>query len=403
VDFDDTPEEAAFRAEARAWLDQHATLKTDASRDSLSAAGVEGHVERCKAWQRTLYDGGWAGITWPKEFGGRGLSGVQAAIFAQEQGRYDVSSGVFTVAIGMVGPTLIAHGTEDQKDRHLDAILRGDEVWCQLFSEPGAGSDLAGLATKAVLDGDELVVNGQKVWTSGAHHSQMGILLVRTDADVPKHKGLTYLLVDMSTPGIDVRPLRQITGDAHFNEVFLTDVRVPVANVVGEINRGWGPILTTLANERSAIGGGGGNPFDDLSRLLQDSGKAGDVAARQAMAEAYTRLQLIRYLGFRVQTAMSQGRIPGAEASVLKLAYSQHLAKTGDLALELEGAAGMLNHGDAPRHGFWQSQFLGQWAARLGGGTDQIQRNIIGERVLGLPKEPRTDKDLPFRELPRNG
>jgi len=403
VDFDDTPEEAAFRVEARTWLDAHATLKSDASRDALAAAAVDGHVERCKEWQRTLYDGGWAGITWPKEFGGRGLSGVQASIFAQEQARHDVSTGVFTVAIGMVGPTLVAHGTEEQKDRHLDAILRGDDVWCQLFSEPGAGSDLAGLSTKAVLDGDELVVNGQKVWTSGAHHSDFGILLVRTDADVPKHKGLTYLLVDMSTLGIDVRPLRQITGDAHFNEVFLTDVRVPVANVVGEINKGWGPILTTLANERSAIGGGGSNPFDDLTRLVRESGKAEVEVVRQGMAAAYTRLQLIRYLGFRVQTAMSQGRMPGAEASVLKLAYSQHLAITGDLALELEGPDGMLNGADAPRRGFWQSQFLGQWAARLGGGTDQIQRNIIGERVLGLPREPRTDKDLPFRDLPRSG
>ena len=403
MDFDDTPEEAAFRAEARAWLDQHATLKTDDSRDSLAAAGTDGHVERCKQWQRTLYDGGWAGITWPKEHGGRGGTSVESSIFNQEQARYDVSTGVFTVAIGMVGPTLIAHGTDDQKERHLDAILRGDEVWCQLFSEPGAGSDLAGLTTKAVLDGDELVVNGQKVWTSGAHHSQMGILLVRTDADVPKHKGLTYLLVDMSTPGIDVRPLRQITGDAHFNEVFLTDVRVPVANVVGEIDAGWGPILTTLANERSAIGGGGGNPFDDLTRLFQGGGRRQDAVARQEMAEAYTRLQLIKYLGYRVQTAMSQGRIPGAEASVLKLAYSQHLAKTGDLALALEGPAGTLDHEDAPRRGFWQSQFLGQWAARIGGGTDQIQRNIIGERVLGLPREPRPDKDVPFRELPRNG
>ena len=403
MDFDDTPEEAAFRAEARTWLDQHATLKSDSSRDALSKAATEGHVERCEQWQRTLYDGGWAGITWPKEHGGRGGTGVESSIFNQEQGRYDVSAGVFTVAIGMVGPTLIAHGTEAQKERHLDAILRGDEIWCQLFSEPGAGSDLAGLSTKAVLDGDELVVNGQKVWTSGAHHSDYGILLVRTDADVPKHKGLTYLLVDMATPGIDVRPLRQITGDAHFNEVFLTDVRVPVGNVVGEINRGWGPILTTLANERSAIGGGGSNPFDDLKRLLHDTGKGGDTVARQGLAEAYTRLQLIRYLGFRVQTAMSQGRIPGAEASVLKLAYSQHLAATGDLALSLEGPSGMLDGADAPRTGFWQSAFLGQWAARLGGGTDQIQRNIIGERVLGLPREPRTDKDQPFRDLPRNG
>ena len=244
MDFEDTPEEAAFRAEARAWLESKATPRTGAEGRSMDKPD---HVERCKAWQRTLYEGGWAGITWPKEYGGRGGTSMQQIIFNQEQARFDVSVGIFAVAIGMVGPTLIAHATDQQKKRYLDPMLRGGEVWCQLFSEPGAGSDLAGLGTRAIADGDTFVVNGQKVWTSGAHYSDVGILLARTDPDQPKHRGITYFLVDMRTPGIEVRPLRQINGVAHFNEVFLTDVRVPRENIVGEINGGWGVAQTTMA------------------------------------------------------------------------------------------------------------------------------------------------------------
>ncbi|MBL8774659.1 MAG: acyl-CoA dehydrogenase family protein [Acidimicrobiales bacterium] len=402
MDFDDTPAEAAFRAEARAWLDDHATLRHEGSSMGGYLGQGEDHVERCKRWQRTLYDGGWAGLTWPKEYGGRGATAIEAAIFNQEQARYEVEAGVFMVATGMVGPTLIAHGTDAQKERFLDPILRGEEIWCQLFSEPGAGSDLANLSTKAVLDGDEFVVNGQKVWTSGAQHSDWGILLVRTDPDQPKHRGITYLLVDMRTPGIDVRPLHQINGSAHFNEVFLSDVRVPVANLLGEIDKGWGPILTTLANERTAIGGGGGVNFGHLEALARECGRADDPLVRQELMASYTRFQILRYVGYRVQTALSQGRPPGAESSIMKLAYSQHLARNADLVLALEGAGGMLAGADAVQAGVWQEYFLMQWASRIGGGTDQIQRNVLGERVLGLPPEPRLDKALPFRDLPKS-
>ena len=401
MDFDDTPAEAAFRAEARAWLDDHATVRHEGSSMGGYLGQGEDHVERCKRWQHTLYDGGWAGLTWPKEYGGRGATAIEAAIFNQEQARYEVEAGVFMVATGMVGPTLIAHGTDAQKERFLDPILRGEEIWCQLFSEPGAGSDLANLSTKAVLDGDEFVVNGQKVWTSGAQHSDWGILLVRTDPDQPKHRGITYLLVDMRTPGIDVRPLHQINGSAHFNEVFLSDVRVPVANLLGEIDKGWGPILTTLANERTAIGGGGGVNFGHLAALARDCGRADDPLVRQELMASYTRFQILRYVGYRVQTALSQGRPPGAESSIMKLAYSQHLARNADLVLALEGAGGMLSAGDAVQDGVWQEYFLMQWASRIGGGTDQIQRNVLGERVLGLPPEPRLDKTVPFRDLPK--
>jgi alkylation response protein AidB-like acyl-CoA dehydrogenase len=404
VDFDDTPEEALFRAEVRTWLSQHAKPRGDTSatqrdrNDPDPAAGAR-HVAACKEWQLALYEGGWAGITWPKTYGGRDGTPIQQSIFSQEQSRFDVSVGTFAVGIGMVGPTLIAWGTDEQKEAHLDALLRGDEVWCQLFSEPGSGSDLAGLTTRAVLDGDEWVVNGQKVWTSGAQHSDHAILLARTDTEQPKHQGITYFLVDMSTPGIEVRPLRQINGVAHFNEVFLTDVRIPVGNAVGTINGGWGVAQTTLMNERTLIGGGGGVTFADLERLLRTTGRSADPLARQGVADAFIRMELLRYLGLRIQTALSQGRQPGPETSVLKLAVSRHTAATGDLVMALEGPRGMLMGAWAPNDGFWQHFFLGQWSIRIGGGTDQIQRNIIGERALGLPREVRADKDVPFRQL----
>jgi len=401
MDFDDTPEEAAFRAEARAWLAEHADPITDATpRRSPWGGGDEtGHIQRSKAWQRTLYDGGWAGITWPKQYGGRAASAVESAIFAQEQGRFDVSPGIFAVGIGMVGPTLIAHGTPAQKDRYLDTMLRGEEVWCQLFSEPGAGSDLAGLGTRAIRDGDEWIVNGQKVWNSGAHYSDWGILLARTDPSQPKHRGITYFVVNMRTPGIDVRPLRQITGQAHFNEVFLTDVRIPVENVVGDVNDGWRVAQTTLINERTLIGGGAGSGWRDLATLARETGAGSDARLRQELAAAFTRYELTRFLGYRVQTALSQGRAPGPESSIMKLFHSQNLARTGDLVLAMQGAAATLGGSDAPKDGFWLSFFLNQWASRIGGGTDQVQRNIIGERVLGLPKEPSVDRDVPFSEL----
>ena len=325
---------------------------------------------------------------------------MQQLIFSQEQAKFDVSTGTFAVGIGMAGPTLIAHGSEAQKKEHLDPLLRGERVWCQLFSEPGAGSDLAGLGTRAVRDGDVWIVNGQKVWNSGAQHSDWGILLTRTDADQPKHRGITYFLVDMRTPGIDVRPLRQITGVAHFNEVFLTDVAIPDANVVGSPHSGWGVAVTTLANERNLIGaGGGGAGFSDVVNLARACGADKSPEIRQALAAAYTRLALLKYLGFRVQTALSRGEQPGPESSVLKLAYSQHVALMGNLVVDMQGAPGMLSGHDARDDGLWQSAFLNQWQSRLGGGTDQVQRNIIGERVLGLPGDIRVDKDVPFRDL----
>jgi alkylation response protein AidB-like acyl-CoA dehydrogenase len=280
-------------------------------------------------------------------------------------------------------------------------MLQGTEVWCQLFSEPNAGSDLAGLRTSAVRDGDEWIVNGQKVWNSGAHYSDWGILPTRSDPEAPKHKGITYFLVDMRTPGIDVRPLTQITGAAHFNEVFLEDVRIPHENILGAPNAGWGPILTTLANERTLIGGGQGQvKISDLIALAKHFGADKDPNIRQELMRQHSYLETMRFLGYRVQTAASKGAVPGPESSVLKLAASRKLEHAGNLVLAIEGAAGMLSDDDAYQHGFWQGQFLSQWASRIGGGTDQVQRNIIGENVLGLPSEPRVDKGIPFRQIP---
>ncbi len=406
MDFEDTPEEAAYRAEARAWLEQHATLQRDGTRhsggmtDAFSEEEAR-HVKEAKDWQATLAEHGWAGITWPKEYGGRGSTTLQERIFVQEQAKFDVPASVFAQGIGMAGPTIIAHGTDAQKERFLPPMLRGDEVWCQLFSEPGAGSDLAGLSTRAVQDGDEFVVNGQKVWTSSAHYSDWGILLARTDPDVPKHRGITYFLLDMRTPGIEVRPIKQITGSAHFNEVFLTDVRVPADNVVGGVNNGWAATLTTLSNERTLIAGGGGDPFGEILAFARRFGRDTDPVIRQQLADTYIRVNVLKYLGWRAQTAMSRGRPPGPESSVAKLGYSAHLQKLGDLGVAIAGPAGTLVPDDDDEVRAWSLQLLNQWSSRIGGGTDQVQRNIIGERVLGLPGDIRVDKSVPFSELPK--
>jgi alkylation response protein AidB-like acyl-CoA dehydrogenase len=289
-----------------------------------------------------------------------------------------------------------------QKDRFLPPMLRGEEVWCQLFSEPGAGSDLAGLSTRAERDGDEWVVDGQKVWTSGADESDWGILLARTDPDRPKHKGITYFVVDMRTPGVEVRPLRQMTGASHFSEVFLTGVRIPHANIVGELHGGWGVAMTTLANERTFMGGTGrrlGVP--ELVALAADRGRAGDPVVRQGLAAAHGRAEVQRYLGLRIRTLAAQGRPPDAQASIAKLSAAWHLKRTGELALAVQGPLGMLAGPDAPSDGEWQQSFLGAPAIRIAGGSDEVQRNVISERVLGLPVEPRVDKDVPFRALAR--
>ncbi len=402
MDFDDTPEEAAFRDEARAWLSQHAPAK--GSEDDFSTGFLEGSMdpdefmERAKAWQRLLVDEGWAGITWPAAFGGRGGTAMQSVIWGQEAGAYGVAVNTFAVGIGMAGPTILRHGTDEQKARFLRPMLRGEEVWCQLFSEPDAGSDLAAIKTRAHLDGDEWVVSGQKVWTSGADDSDWGILLARTDPDAPKHKGITYFLVDMASPGFDIRPLRQMTGSEHFSEVFLDEVRIPAANVLGEVHGGWACAITTLSNERGLIAGA--NRSSDTGALIELARKRGrseDPLLRQALVDCWIRQQIQRYHGFRLQTALSKGVPPGPETSVMKLFAAEYLRRLGNTSLQLLGPEGALLAQDAPAGADWQQRFLHAPAIRIAGGSNEVQRNIMGERVLGLPREPQVDRDQPFR------
>lgn len=400
MDFDDSPAEAAFRREVRDWLRSNAKEKDPGQLSSSHSFADfdEVFVTEGKAWQRRLFDGGWAGITWPVGFGGRGGTVIEAMIFRQEEAGFDVTSGLFAVAIGMAGPTIMGHGTDEQRARYLPAMLRGEEVWCQLFSEPEAGSDLAGLATRADRDGDEWVVNGQKVWSSGAHHADLGILLARTSQDLPKHRGITFFIVDMRSPGIEVRPLRQMTGGATFNEVFLSDVRIPSANVVGEVNGGWRATMTTLANERSL--GGIASEFPKVLKLARQRGATGEPLMRQRLAQCYAQDQIVKYLGFRIQTALSRGA-SAPETSLIKLVRSQVSRETAELTLALEGMAGTLAGGDAPDEGHWQRQFLSAPSLRIAAGSDEIQRNVIGERVLGLPHDVQPDRDLPFRDTVR--
>jgi alkylation response protein AidB-like acyl-CoA dehydrogenase len=394
VDFEDTPDEAAFRAEARAFLSEHASLRTgtdaDWSRGAMSddPADAAAYVARCQAWMATLYDHGWVGIEPAKRI-----------IFNAEAAAFDVTTGFVGAAQSLVGPPLRRHGTPEQQARHLEPLLRGDELWCQLFSEPGAGSDLAALSTRAVRDGDEFVVNGQKVWTSGAQHADFGILLARTDPDAPKHKGLTFFIVDMHSPGVDARPLVQATGLTHFSEVFLSDVRIPVDNVVGEVGGGWAVARTVLASEAGMIGGAGQtSTYDAVLAIAKACGRTDEPVIRQRLADVYARERILKFLSMRMQTAVMHRRGTPPDPSVLKCFFTESLTRRVELAVELEGPAGMLAGADAPQDGFWQRQCMGQFAARIGGGTNEVHRNMIGERALGLPAEARIDKNVSWRD-----
>jgi alkylation response protein AidB-like acyl-CoA dehydrogenase len=408
MDFDDTTEEAAFRAEARAWLDANAQLlNADEPPANMLAEGEEkGGIKRAKEWQAKKADAGWACITWPKEYGGRSATAIQSVIWNQEESRYKTPPGIFSIGQGMLGPTLMTHGTQEQKDRYLEPMLRGEEVWCQLFSEPAAGSDLAGLRTTAVKDGDEWVVNGQKIWTTGAQFCKWGMIVTRTDPHAVKHAGITYFVVDMESAGIEIRPIKQVSGGSGFNEVFFTDVRIPDENRVGGVNDGWRGAITTLMNERSSIGGGGGGAgIKDLLRLASECKRNGrpaleDSSVRQQIADFYITSKGLSYTGSRTLTAISRGTTPGPESSIGKLVGAPLRQQMASFAVELQGAAGSLLHDDAAEEGIWQDAWLGAPGMRLAGGTDEILRNIVAERVLGLPSEMRADKGLPFSDIP---
>jgi alkylation response protein AidB-like acyl-CoA dehydrogenase len=406
MDFDDTAEEAAFRAEARAWL--RANVPTEYEADLRSspfgriALRNRDIVAASKAWQKRKAEAGWACLHWPKDYGGRGASPIERVIWQQEEAIYSKLSSLFIVGHGMCGPTVMAYADEAQKRRYLPPLAAGEEIWCQLFSEPACGSDLAGLRTRAERDGDDWVVNGQKIWTSHAHLSDYGILLTRTDPTVPKHKGLTMFFLDMRSPGVEIRPIRQGDGQAEFNEVYFTDVRIPDAQRLGRPGEGWSVALTTLMNERLSIGAVMPTGFPEMLAFCCTPGPDGrapvdDSAVRKRLARWAARSSGLRFTAQRSISAMSRGNMPGPENSIGKLVAGTMMQEIAGYALELMGPAGMIAGGQ------FQAMMLRSPATRVEGGTDEILRNIIAERVLGLPADIRVDKDVPFNQIARTG
>jgi len=406
MDFSDTAQEAEFRAEAKAFLAANAELRPQGSDAYRSRAFNHEDVQRSKQWQATKAKAGFAGFHWPKKYGGREGSQMQAIIFAQEEDKYIVPPGIFNQGVGMALPTIMSCGTPAQAERYARPALFGEEVWCQLFSEPAAGSDLAGLRTKAEQRGDEWVVNGQKVWTSNAHFSQFAMLVARSNPELPKHEGLTFFILDMSTPGVEVRRIKQISGTSNFCEVFLSDVIIPDSNRVGAVGAGWKVAMTMLANERFAVAQAEGPDFDDIFQLakqVQLDGKAAieDSAVRENLVTWYCQSQGLKYTRLRMQTALSRGKTPGPEASIGKLVSATKLQEIAAFGIDLLGQAGAVMDGElAPYNAWFQNALLYAPGKRIAGGTDEVLRNIIAERVLKMPPELRVDKGMPFNKIP---
>ncbi len=400
MDFNDTKEETAFRQEARTWLE--ANVPKPAELDGLN------YLEQAKLWQQRKYDAGWACIRWAKEYGGRGASPMEQVIWNQEEAKFgDLPGGVFGIGQGMAAPTMMAWATDEQNAYHLPKLASGEHIWCQLFSEPAGGSDLAALRTKAERHGDDWVINGQKIWTSGAHYSDYGILVVRTDPTVPKHKGLSYFFLDMKSPGIETKPIKQLSGDSNFNEVYFTDVRIPDSQRLGEVGQGWQVALTTLMNERASIGGGGtAVGFDSVFKLAQkvtidDKPAIEDSAVRAKLADWYCQEAGLRFTAYRSMTALSRGETPGPENSIGKLVGAPKTQDMASFAIDLMEMSGAIwDEEFAVESGLFQGSYMGIPGLRIAGGTDEIMANIIAERVLGLPQEPRMDKGIPFSEVP---
>jgi alkylation response protein AidB-like acyl-CoA dehydrogenase len=407
MDFNDSPEEAAFRLRARTFLEGTVKLK-GADKEALQKRLTEkDYLRAAKGYQKAKAEAGFAGITWAKEQGGQGLSPIYSVIFGQEEAKFDAPSAPFTIGLGMCIPTMIAFASDAQKARYVAPALRGEEIWCQLFSEPAAGSDVAGLKTRAVREGEEWVINGQKVWTSGAHYSDYGILLVRTDPNVAKHKGLSMFFIDMKAKGVEVRPIHQMSGGSNFNEVYFTDLRVPHENLLGGEGNGWTVALVTLMNERLAVGGSPGPDYKEIMALARETlGVDGrpllaDAAFRQRLADWVVKAEGYKLTKFRTQTALSKGETPGPEASIGKILTANQLADITNSAIEAQDHYGILaDPALAPMEGLFQQSYLWAPGLRIAGGTDEILKNIIAERVLGLPADPRADKGLAFKDLP---
>jgi acyl-CoA dehydrogenase len=403
MDFDDTPAEAAFRSEVRAWLEAHAEPKRHARDFVGDGLPPDERLAAARAWQARKAAAGYAAVTWPRELGGLGGTVVQQLIVRQEESRYRSSFGIFEIGLGMCLPTLMAYGSEEHKARRIRPGLYGEEIWCQMFSEPAAGSDVAGVQTRARPEGQRWVVNGQKVWTTGAQFSDFGLLLARTDPTAPKHAGLTMFFVDMKSPGIEVRPIRQMDGDSEFNEVFLTDVRVPDDQRLGAVGAGWKVALTTLMHERLSVGAEIGLlNFDALWVVVQGAGCLDEPLAVEHLADAWVAEEGLRLHHCRSLTALSRGGTPGPEQSIAKLVKATLAQRMATFALQLRGEAGQVGDADPTSDQYVVERTWTRAAAmRIAGGTDEILRNIIAERVLGLPEEARLDKGVPFNEIPQ--
>ncbi|HIF34833.1 MAG TPA: acyl-CoA dehydrogenase [Planctomycetes bacterium] len=389
MDLNLTPDEQKFRDELRSWLAANVPEPWPGHRRGEADAGYWDHL---RDWQQKLFGGGWAGVSWPVEYGGRGASPIQQSIFLAEVARARAPEHFGVIGEGLVGPTIMAVGSEQQKQKFLPRILSGKDIWCQGYSEPNSGSDLASLSTRAIRDGEHFVVNGQKIWTSFAQIADWCLLLVRTDTSVAKHKGITCLLVDMKSPGVSTKPLRQMSGDSGFNEVFFTDVRVPIENQLGELNNGWRVGLVVLMNERANLGASVYVSFEETMRQLIEhcrtrkrNGRllAEDPLVRQNIAQAHVELELFRLNTDRALSRSNAGETPGPEGSILKLYWSEMNQRLSQTAMEILGDTAQLSTFD---NGNWAYRYLRSRGNTIEGGTSEIQRNILAERVLGMPK-----------------
>ncbi len=401
----DHDEAQAFRERCRAFLDEHASGLKVKGPDPRS----EQSLAQAREFQLILAKEGLAGLTYPERYGGQGLTQDHDRIWREEYARYPLMTGELTISQGMCLPVLAEFGSDEQKDRHLAHLISGEEVWCQMFSEPGAGSDVASLQTRAVRDGEEWVLNGQKVWTTLAHLCDYGIVIARTDPDQPKHRGISMFIVDMRAPAVEIRPIHQIDGGVHFNEIFFTDVRIPATNLVGPLNEGWRLATAMLMYERVAIGTGStsgvSHPMADrLVREARRRGRLDDPVVRQDLMRLYSEESAKSLVSMRTRAALQAGRAPGPGGSLGKLHGALIARLNRSLILEVVGPDGIAwgpdgGDGDGGDPGRWADLVVGSFAANIAGGTDEIQKNIIGDRVLGLPREPSVDKDVPFAEL----
>ena len=397
--------ESEFAARVEGFLSDHCSSIGDPGDDGGETQGLA----RTRAFQGALVDAGLAGLTYPTHLGGAGLTPLHQEVFTRVSAGWRLPNGPLAISHGMCLPMLGQFGTEEQKARYLPDNISGRAIWCQMFSEPGAGSDVAGLSMRAVRDGDEWILDGQKVWTSGAHYCDFGIVVARTDPTLPKHQGLSMFIVDMRAPGIEVRPLVQISGARNFNEVFFSDARIPTANLLGEVNQGWNLAVSMLMFERVSIGAGGGalnaRRCPELAALARALGRASDPVIRQGLADLHIREEIKEYIGQRIRSSVATGRVPGPEGSIAKLNGAVLARRTRDLAMSIIGTAGQAWDDGDPSSDVaarWSSFCISAAGVSIAGGTDEVQRNIIGERVLGLPREPDPFKGAPWQDIPRN-